>query len=135
MNIAALLRMYREPSELLIGHFLASDALNHLGTSNEHACLIRHNDKVHDARRVHCTAGAWTSDERYLRNDARTDRIAIENARVACQGINTLLNASPPRIADADNWSSILQSKILHVGDLSACISPRDPPATVKSCE
>jgi hypothetical protein len=57
-------------TEFFHSNVFASDCLDHVWSGNEHVrCLIDHDDKVGQRRRVNGSTGSWAHDDRNLWDD------------------------------------------------------------------
>jgi len=106
-------------AQLLEGHLLLVDGLDHLGAGDEHvAGLVDHENEVGDPRRIDGAPGAGAHDHRDLGNDARGDGIAEKDVAVAGEAVDPLLDAGAARIVDADDRGPRLQRQVLDIDDL-----------------
>ncbi len=115
----ALAGMYTSTTQLLLGHVLAGDGLNHLGAGQEHeGDTLGHDDEVGQGRGVNGTTGTRTKDCADLGNNTRCVDVALENLGIASQSVNALLDAGATRVVQADNRSTLLHGQIHHLTHL-----------------
>ena len=87
----------RGAAELLFGDLLVRHRFQHVGPGHEHVARVPDHDReVGDGRRVDGAAGAGAHDRGDLRHDARGQRVAEKNVRVAGEGQDPFLD---PRAA------------------------------------
>ena len=113
MGYAALGRMDRRASELLLTHFLSGDGLDDFRSGHEHvARSLIHQNEVGQGGRVDRASRARTENGRNLRDHARGEDIALENLGVARQTVDTFLNARSARVVDADDRRAVLHRHV-----------------------
>ena len=106
-------------AELLRRDFLSRDRLDDGRARDEHlARVLDHEDEVRDGRAVDSAACARSHDDRDLRDDARSGRIAEEDAAEAGKRVDALLDAGAARVIDADARSAHLEREVLDLPDL-----------------
>ena len=106
-------------AELLSRDFLSRNGLDNCRASNEHlACVLYHVDEVCESWAVNSTARAGSHDNRDLRDNARGLCVAVEDAAVARESIDRLLDTRTARIVDADAGRAHLHRKIHDLPDL-----------------
>ena len=107
------------PAEFLERDLLAGDGLHHVRAGDEHMRgLIDHEDEVGHGRAVHRTAGTWAEDHRDLRGDTRGLHVAVEDAAVAGQRNDALLDAGTGTIVQADERRTHGEGEIHDLVDL-----------------
>ena len=105
-------------AQLLRGHALAGDALDHLRAGDEHLRLARLDDEVGQRRAVGRAARAGPADQRDLRHRAGEHHVGVEDLAVAGERIDALLHARAARIVDEDERRAGLQGLLHDLGDL-----------------
>ena len=106
-------------TELLRRDLLRRDGLDDGRARDEHlARVLHHVDEVCERRAVDRTARAGPHDDGDLRNDARCLRVAVEDAAVARECIDCLLDACAARIVDADAGCPHLHGEVHDLPDL-----------------
>jgi len=81
-------------AELLGGHVLAGDLLDHLGAGEEHVGTLPHHDhEIGDGRRIDGAAGAGAQDHGDLGDHAGAEDVFQEDVRVSGQRVHALLDA------------------------------------------
>ena len=99
--------------------FFRRDGLDDGRSRNEHlARVLDHVDEVRDGRAVDSAARARSHDDGDLRHDARSRRVAVEDARIARKRVNSFLDACTARVVDADARSTHLHREIHDLPDL-----------------
>ena len=115
----ALRRVHGRAAKFFGGDGFVGDGLHNVGTGDEHVARVaNHEDEVRHRRRVDVAAGAWTHDQRNLRNDAGGNHIALKHLTIAAERRNALLNARAAGVEQADDRRAILERHILQLGDL-----------------
>ncbi|MPM15306.1 hypothetical protein SDC9_61674 [bioreactor metagenome] len=80
-------------AKLLLGYIFSCNGLYNLGTGKEHiAGSFGHDIEVGKGRGVNGPAGTWTEYCRNLGNDTGCQYVSLENFRVTCECIHTLLD-------------------------------------------
>ena len=79
---------------------------------------FHHQCEVCQCRRINSTAGTRTEDTGNLRNDTRSEDIALEDFCVTCQSVNTFLDTCTARVIDTDTRSTHLHCLIHNLTDL-----------------
>ena len=93
------------------------DGFDHFRPGDEHvSVLVEHKHKIIDAGRIHRAAGAGAHDQRDLRNDAGSARVAVEDLAIRSQRINTFLDACAAGIVQADERGAVLVSQVHQPG-------------------
>ncbi len=100
------------------GDLLAGHLLDDLRPGDEHLGLARLDDEVGEGGRVGGAAGAGAADERDLRHGAGEHDVGVEDAAVAGQRVDALLNAGAAGVVDEDERAAALEGQLHHVGDL-----------------
>ena len=96
--------MAHRAAELLERDVLAGHRLHDVGTGDEHVRrLADHEDEVGHRRGVDGAAGARAEDHRDLRDDARRLHVAVEDAAVAGEADDALLDAGAGAVVEADD--------------------------------
>ena len=99
--------------------FFRRDRLDDGRSRDEHlARVLDHVDEVRDGRAVDSAARARSHDDGDLRHDARSRRVAVEDARIARKRVNGFLDACAARVVDADARSAHLHREIHDLPDL-----------------
>ena len=121
-------------AEFFCRDFFRRDRFDDRRAGEEHVRRIfNHEYKVHQGRAINGTTGTGPHDDGQLRNDAGSRRIVHKDAAETGQGIDAFLNAAPPESLMPMTGAPILRAISCIWAILWACISPRDPPSTVKS--
>jgi len=115
---AALLAVHDAAAQLLEADVFLHDRAHHVGAGDEHVAVAGHEDEVGQGRGVDRTAGARPHDDRQLGHDARRLAIGVEDARVAAQAIDALLDARAAAVVDGDERAAVLQGHLHRLDDL-----------------
>ena len=108
-------------AELLEGHVLAGDRLDHVGAGDEHvAGALHHEGEVGDRRRVDRAARARAHDQRDLRDHAGGDHVAVEDLGEQAERDHALLDAGAAAVVDPDDRAAGLQRVVHDLDDLLA---------------
>ena len=106
-------------AQLLLGHHLTQNRLDHIGSGDEHvAGLLHHENEIGHGRGIHRSTGARSHDGGNLRDHAGSDGIAVENLAVAGERIDTFLDAGAAGIVEADEGLAGLERQIHDLADL-----------------
>ena len=106
-------------AEFLSRDFLSRDRLDDGRARDEHlARALHHEDEVRQSRAVDSAASARSHDDGNLRDNARSRRVAVEDAGIAGECVNGFLDAGAARIVDADARCAHLHREILNLPDL-----------------
>jgi hypothetical protein len=83
----------------------AGDGLDDFGPGEEHVrVLARHDDEVHQRRRIGGAAGAGAADDqRDLRHHAGEQHVGVEDVAVAGEGVDALLDARAAGVLEGDD--------------------------------
>src|SRR5271165_5215818 len=104
MHIAAYRGVHGRAAHFVHSDRPAGHRLDDLGAGNEHAGMrLRHDDEVHDRRRIGGSTGAGTANYRDLRHDTREQHVHVEYLAVARQRIHAFLNACSAGIVEGDD--------------------------------
>ena len=113
MSHAAAAVVGHSAAQSLRGDFLSGDGLDDRRAGDEHlAGVLHHVDEVRDSRAVYSTACAGSHDDGNLGDNAGSCRVAEEDAAIAGQSVNGLLDAGTAGIVDADAGSPHLHGQI-----------------------
>ena len=108
-------------AEGLLVALLLGDLLHYVRTGDEHLCLLAHHeDEVGQGWRIAAATGTWAHDGRDLWDDARRLHIAIEDVAKTRERLDALLDAGTTRVVEADDRCAILESCVLHLGNLGS---------------
>jgi hypothetical protein len=106
-------------AELLERDLLSGDRLHDVGARDEHVRgFLHHQDEIGDRRRVDRAARARAHHERDLGDHAGALDVAPEDLRVAGERDDSLLDAGPARVVDADHRAAVLRGHVHHLADL-----------------
>ena len=120
MGHAALGRMNRSAAQLFLRHLFAGHGLHDLRAGNEHiAAALAHQDEVGQRGRINRAAGARSENSRDLRDNARSEDVALEDFGITGQTVHALLDTRAARIVDSDHRSPVFHRHIHHFADLS----------------
>jgi hypothetical protein len=72
----------------------------------------RHDDPVHQRRRIRGAPGAGTGDDRDLRDNTRQQDVAVKNIAISGQRVDALLNARAAGVLEGDDGSAVLQREV-----------------------
>ena len=93
--------------------------LDHFGAGDEHVGVLpRHDDEVHQRRRVGGTAGARAADDGDLRHDAGHQDVAVEDLAVAGQGVDAFLDACAAGVLERHQRNAGLDGELHQLDDL-----------------
>ena len=106
-------------ADLLHRDALARHRLDHLRAGDEHLRVPRHDDEVHQRRRIGGAAGARAGDDRDLRHDAGQQHVAIEHLAVAGERVDALLDAGTAGVLEADQRRAVAGGVVLRPYDLA----------------
>ena len=121
--------MTHSPAELLKSHVLTGDGLHHVRPGDEHvARLVHHEDEVRHRRGVDGATGTGTEDDTDLWDHARGAHVAIEDAAVAVQRDDALLDARPARVVETDDRHPDREGKVHNFVDLLGVGFTERPP-------
>ena len=116
---ARLRGVAHRPAELLERDVLAGHRLHDVGAGDEHVRrLADHEDEVGHRRRVDGAAGARAEDHRDLRHDARRQHVAVEDAAVAGERDDALLDAGAGAVVEPDDRRADLEGEVHQLVDL-----------------
>ncbi len=114
-----LRRVRHGTTEFLERHLLTRDRLHDVGAGDEHVRrLAHHEDEVGHRRRVHGATGARAQDHRDLGDDAGRLDVASEDAAVAREADDTLLDACARAVVQTDERSAGLERQVHQLVDL-----------------
>ena len=106
-------------AELLERDLLAGHRLHDVGAGDEHVRrLVDHEDEVGHGRAVDRAAGARPEDHADLRHDAGRQHVAVEDAAVAGEGDDALLDAGAGAVVEADDRRADLERQVHQLVDL-----------------
>ena len=106
-------------AEILLRHVFVRDGPDHVGARDEHVARpLDHDGEVGDRRRVDGAAGARPHDRRDLRHDARRERVAEKDVRVAGEREHALLDARAAGVVEPDDRRAELHREIHDLHDL-----------------
>ena len=92
------------PAEFLGRDLLVGHGLDDVGPGDEHIRrILDHEDEVGHRGRVHGAAGTRAHDERNLRDDARSEHVALEYVGVTAERHDAFLDARAARVVEADD--------------------------------
>ena len=112
-------------TEGFLVHILISHSFHHVRTCDKHLALfLHHENKVCECRRVAGTASTRTENGANLWDDTRRHHVALKDVGESSERFHTFLNTCTTRVIEADDWCTILERKILHLGYL-LCIGCR----------
>jgi hypothetical protein len=104
---------------VLHGDGLAGDGLDHVGSGDEHLRgAADHEDEVGERRGVGRAAGAGAEDHRDLRDDAGVSDVALEDAAVAGERGDALLDTGARSVAEADDGCARRLGEVHQLVDL-----------------
>ena len=111
--------MHAGAAEVLLGDLLAGHLLHDVGTGDEHVRgLVDHEHEVGHDRAVDRAAGARAHDHRDLRRHARGLDVAVEDAAVAVERDDALLDAGAGAVVEADDRRTDLERQVHELVDL-----------------
>jgi len=106
-------------AEFLCRNLFRRNGLNNSRAGDEHlARVLHHVDEVCERRAVNSAARAGSHNDGNLRDNTRGLRVAVEDAAVARESINRLLNTRAARIVDSDAGCAHLHGKVHDLPDL-----------------
>ncbi len=106
-------------AEVLFRDLLVGDGPDDVGTGHEHvARALHHHREVGDGRRVHRPAGARPHDRGDLRDDARRERVAEEDVRVAGERHDAFLDPRAARVVQPDDRAALAHGQVHDLHDL-----------------
>src|SRR5665811_2036948 len=127
-NVLVRGRELRHPAPRVVGHgaaqvlernVLTGHGLDDVRPCDEHvAGAFDHEDEVGHGRRVHGSTGTGTHDQRYLGDHPRRVDVAVEDAGVARERDDTLLDPRAARVVDAEARRAHLHGQVHHLADL-----------------
>src|ERR1035437_2700437 len=120
-------------AQLLGGHVFSGDLLDHVGSCDEHPRGSGLDDEVRQGRGVGRATGAWTGNDRDLWHRAGQRDVLEEHLAVSGQGVDAFLDAAPPESLKKRNGVPLSRAERIAAATLIECISPAEPPATLKS--
>ena len=98
---------------------LVGDGLHHVRSGDEHVGgVAHHEDEVGHGGRIDVAAGARTHDDRYLRDDARRQHVALENLGITAERGDALLDARAAGVVDADDRRAVPERHVLYLHHL-----------------
>ena len=107
------------PAQVLLRDFLVGHRLDDVGAGHEHVRgVLHHHVEVGDGGRVDGAARARAEDRGDLRHDARGERVAQEDVRVAPERGDALLDARAARVVEADDGRAHLHREVHDLADL-----------------
>ena len=116
---ARLAGVHQCAPQFLKGDILVRHRLDHVRPGHKHvARVLDHDHKVGDGRAVDRPARTRPHDDADLRNDARRQRVAVEDLGIARQAVHAFLNARPARVVQTDHGRAIGHGRIHHLADL-----------------
>lgn len=109
------------PPELLKGHLLLGDALDHLGPGDEHVARApAHEDEVGHGGAVDGAPGARPQDGGDLGDDPGVDGVPVEDLPVAREAVHPFLDPGPGGVVQADDGGPHLGREVHEARDLAA---------------
>ena len=106
-------------AEVFLAYVFTGYSFHYFRTCKEHIrSTFHHQCEVCQCRRINSTAGTRTEDTGNLRNDTRSEDIALEDFCVTCQSVNTFLDTCTARGIDTDTRSTHLHCLIHNLTDL-----------------
>jgi hypothetical protein len=106
-------------AEFLQGDVFAGHRLHDVRAGDEHvARLADHEDEVGHRRAVHGAARTGPENHRDLRDDARRQHVAVEDAAVGGEADHTLLDAGACAVVEADDRCPDLERQVHQLVDL-----------------
>ena len=119
MSDTALRRVRRRPAKELRVDIFVCHGLHDTRPGDEHvARAFDHDDEIGDGRRIDGAPGAWTQDQRDLRDDAGGQDVAQEDVRVATERHDAFLDARTAGVIQSDDRGPDLHREIHHLADL-----------------
>jgi hypothetical protein len=113
MRDARLLGMHTRAAQILAGHGLVRNLLDHVRPGDVHvARALGHHHEVRDRRRVDRPARTWAEDRRDLRHDARSESVAQKEIGVAPQAHDAFLDARAAGVIETDDRHAELHGHI-----------------------
>ena len=102
------------------GRGAAGDGLDDFRTGEEHLrVLARHDDEVHQRRRVGGTASTGAADDGDLGDDAGEQDVGVEDVAVTGEGVNAFLDTGAAGVLEGDDRDADLDGVAHDAGDLA----------------
>ena len=102
---------------------LAQNRLDDVRSGDKHLRdIFNHEYEVGQRRRINRAAGTRAENQGNLRDNARSDGVAIEDFAVAGQRADTLLDTGATGIVDTDNRAFHLQCMVHNLGNLAGVL-------------
>ena len=101
-------------------YIFTGDLFDDLRSGDKHAGLSRLNHEIGQRRTIGCSAGAGAADDGDLGNGSRELHVAVEDARIAVEAVDALLNACTTGVVDEDERGAGLERHDHHLDDLAA---------------
>ena len=133
MCVSAFCIMSHRSAEFLECGFLSGHGFDHAWTGDEHiTSFFYHEHKISHCRRINCSSGSWSHNNRNLGNNSRCPGITEENIPVAAQGVDSFLNSRSAGIIHPNDRNTRLHCQIHHFNYLAGMLFSKRTTARCK---